>query len=81
MDEIIAEVRKIREEYVAEHNYSLDEIFADLKGKEASSNRRLIDLRHRYKDDKQQRVSSKSATEPIAPADLQGSASRHPANR
>lgn len=47
MDEIITEVRKIREEYVAEHNFSLDEIFADLKRKEASSNRRLLDLRRR----------------------------------
>ena len=66
MDEIITEVRKIREEYVAEHNYSLDEIFADLKGKEASSNRRLIDLRRRYKEDKNQRFTSENATEPIA---------------
>lgn len=81
MDEIITEVRKIREEYVAEHNYSLDEIFADLKGKEASSNKRLVDLRHKHKKDKQQRISLESATEPIAPADLQGSASLRPANR
>lgn len=55
MDEIIAEVRKIREAYAAEHNYSLDEIFADLKEKEASSNRRLIDLRCKKKKDQQQR--------------------------
>ena len=45
MDEIITEVRRIREEYVAEHNYNLNEIYADLKKKEASSNKRLFDFR------------------------------------
>ncbi len=81
MDEIITEVRKIREDYVAEHNYNLDEIFADLKRKEASSNKRLVDLRRKNKTDKQQRIQLESATEPIASADLQDSASLHPTNR
>ncbi|MGE0085002.1 MAG: hypothetical protein AB7S75_11340 [Desulfococcaceae bacterium] len=52
MDEIISEVRKIREEYVAEHNFRLDEIFADLKKKELASNRQLFDLRHKHKKSK-----------------------------
>ncbi len=80
MDEIIAEVRKIREEYVAEHNYNLDEIFSDLKGKEASSNKQLIDLRRKHKN-KKHRIQLESATEPIASADLQGSDTLHPSNR
>ena len=50
MDEIIAEVRKIREEYAAEHNYDLDEIFEDLKREEASSSRRFVDLRQKRKN-------------------------------
>jgi predicted metal-dependent hydrolase len=50
MDEIIAEVRKIREEYAAEHNYDLDEIFKDLKREEASSSRRFVDLRQKRKN-------------------------------
>ena len=69
MDEIITEVRKIREEYVAEHNYSLDEIFADLKRKEATSNKRIVDLRRKHKCDKRQRIQVETAAEPNALAD------------
>ncbi|CAN2046313.1 hypothetical protein GMMP1_40076 [Candidatus Magnetomoraceae bacterium gMMP-1] len=72
MDEIITEVRKIREEYVAEHDYNLDKIFADLKEKEASSNKRLIDLRYKHKKEIQKRFPLQSAAEPVAPAHLQG---------
>jgi hypothetical protein len=39
MDEIISGVRRIREEYVAKHKYDLNEMFADLKIKEATFNR------------------------------------------
>lgn len=43
-DEIMTDVRKIREEYAAEHSYDLDAICKDLKDKEASTKRKLVDL-------------------------------------
>ena len=41
-DEIIAEVRAIREEIVAEHGYDLDRLFAALKRKESESDRAKV---------------------------------------
>jgi hypothetical protein len=36
-DEIIDEVRRIREAYVAEHGYYMNAIFEDLKARESAS--------------------------------------------
>jgi len=43
-DEIIEEVRRIRDRYVARHGGDLDAICADLKRREASSSRPSVDL-------------------------------------
>ena len=43
-DEIIDEVRRIRDDYVAKHHYNLDDIFEDLKKREATSTRLIEDL-------------------------------------
>lgn len=43
-DEIMAEVRRIRDEYVAAHGNDLDAVYADLKHREATSKRPLADL-------------------------------------
>jgi len=41
-DEIVDEVRKIREEYVAKLDYDLDKIFKDLKESEAKSGHKIV---------------------------------------
>jgi hypothetical protein len=41
-DEIVAEVRKAREEYVADHHGDIDEIYNDLKAKEQASERSVV---------------------------------------
>jgi len=41
-DEIVAEVRRIREEYAAEHNNDIDEIYRDIKAKERASGRPVV---------------------------------------
>jgi hypothetical protein len=43
-DEIISEVRRIRDDYVAKHAYDLNAIFDDLKKGESASSRRIEDL-------------------------------------
>jgi hypothetical protein len=43
-DEIIDEVRRIRDDYVAKHHYNLDDIFEDLKKRESTSSRPIEDL-------------------------------------
>jgi hypothetical protein len=43
-DEIIDEVRRIREDYVAKHAYDMNEIFEDLKTRESKSSRHIEDL-------------------------------------
>ena len=43
-DEIIDEVRRIRDRYVARHGWDLNAVFADLKKREAASSRRIVDL-------------------------------------
>jgi hypothetical protein len=43
-DEIIDEVRLIREAYVAQHNYDMNLIFEDLESRESASTRRIEDL-------------------------------------
>jgi len=41
-DEIVEEVRRQREAYVAKFNYDLDAIYRDLKAKERKSKRRIV---------------------------------------
>jgi hypothetical protein len=41
-DPIIAEVRKIREQYARRFNYDLDAICQDLKGRQKRSGRRVV---------------------------------------
>jgi len=43
-DEIIDEVRRIRERYVAKHGHDLNVVYADLKRRESASRRRRVDL-------------------------------------
>jgi len=43
-DEIVAEVRKIREAYAAEHGYDVHRICRDLRRRQARSGRRTVDL-------------------------------------
>ena len=42
-DEILEELYAVRDAYAAEHGYSLDRIFADLKRREAESTLRRIE--------------------------------------
>lgn len=41
-DEIVEEVRKVRDEYAAEFNYDLEAIFRDLRQQEEKSDREII---------------------------------------
>ena len=43
-DEIISEVRRIRDDYVAKHGCDLDAIFDDLQKRESASSRQIEDL-------------------------------------
>ena len=43
-DEIMAEVRRIRDGYVAAHGHSLNAVYEDIKKREAASKRTLVDL-------------------------------------
>jgi len=49
-DEIIREVWRIRDAYVAEHHYSFDEIFADLQARQKKLGDRLVDSGERSRD-------------------------------
>jgi hypothetical protein len=44
-DEVLQEVYAVRDAYAAEHGYDLDQIYADLKRREASSDLRWSDSR------------------------------------
>jgi|ABPR01.1.fsa_nt_gi hypothetical protein len=44
-DEIIAEVWRLREEYVARHNHDLSSIVADLKVRQKRPHGKLVDRR------------------------------------
>lgn len=46
-DEVIEEVWRIRDEYVKQHHYSLDEIVADLRCRQAEHPSRIVDRRRR----------------------------------
>ncbi len=43
-DEIVEEIHRIRDEYAKSFDYDLDAIFADLRKKEAASNREVVTL-------------------------------------
>ena len=45
-DEVIEEVWRIRDEYVKQHHFSLDEIVEDLRRREAQHSSRIVDRRH-----------------------------------
>ncbi len=44
IDEIVEEIRRIREEYAKSFDYDLDAIFADLRKKEAESGKEVVTL-------------------------------------
>ena len=44
-DEVIDEVRRIRDEYVKQHHHSLDEIVEDLRRRQAKHPERIVDRR------------------------------------
>ncbi len=43
-DEIVEEVRKVRDEYAAKFNYDLDAIYKDIKEQEKQSRRKIVSL-------------------------------------
>lgn len=43
-DEIVEEVRKVRDEYAAKFNHDLDEIYKDIKKQEKQSQRKIVSL-------------------------------------
>ena len=43
-DEIIEEVRKVRDEYAAKFDYDLDAIYKDIKKQEKKSKRKIVSL-------------------------------------
>ena len=44
-DEIVDEIRRVRDEYAARFNYDLDKIFKDVKKQETKSSRKFVSLR------------------------------------
>ena len=43
-DEIVDEVRKVRDEYAARFNYDLDAIYEDIKKQEMQTERKVVSL-------------------------------------
>ena len=43
-DEIVEEVRRVRDEYAAKFNYDLDAIYEDIKKQEKQSERKVVSL-------------------------------------
>jgi len=43
-DEIVEEIRKVRDEYAAKFNYDLDAIYEDIKKQEKQTRRKVISL-------------------------------------
>ncbi len=43
-DEIVEEVRKVRDEYAAKFNYDLDAIYTDIKEQEKKTRRKVVSL-------------------------------------
>jgi hypothetical protein len=50
-DEVIEEVWRIRDEYVKQHHYSLDEIVEDLRRRQAEHPSRIVDRRQQPPDE------------------------------
>ncbi len=69
-DEIIQELWQIKDSIASTHNYDVKRLVKYLQEKERNGKHKIVDLR-----------STKRDAEPIVSADLQGSASLHPANR
>ena len=46
-DEIVEEVRKVRDDYAAKFNYDLDAIYEDIKKQEKKTRRQVVSLYHR----------------------------------
>lgn len=44
VDEIVEEVRKVRDEYAARFDYDLDAIYKDIKEQEKHSQRKIVSL-------------------------------------
>lgn len=49
-DPIIEELHRIREEYAASFNYDMDAIVADLRAKQAKSDRKVVRLESKWID-------------------------------
>ncbi len=43
-DEIVEEVRRVRDEYAAKFNYDLDAIYEDIKTQEKQTKRKVVSL-------------------------------------
>ncbi len=43
-DEIVEEVRKVRDEYAVQFNYDLDAIYQDIKEQEQKTRRKIVSL-------------------------------------
>ena len=43
-DEIVEEVREVRDEYAAKFNYDLDAIYEDIKKQEEQTKRKIVSL-------------------------------------
>lgn len=43
-DEIVEEVRKVRDDYAAKFNYDLDAIYEDIKKQEKQTRRKVVSL-------------------------------------
>ena len=43
-DEIVEEVRRVRDEYAAKFNYDLDAIYEDIKKQEKQTKRKVVSL-------------------------------------
>jgi hypothetical protein len=50
-DEVIEEVWRIRDEYVKQHHYNLDEIVADLQCRQSEHPSRVVDRRRQQPAD------------------------------
>lgn len=56
-DEIVEEVRKVRDEYAAKFDYDLEAIYKDIKKQEKKSHRKIVSLPAK----KAERISSEKA--------------------
>jgi hypothetical protein len=52
-DEVIDELWRIRDEYVKQHHYSLDEIVEDLRHRQAEHPERVVDRRKKSNEENQ----------------------------